>query len=241
MGLDSVTAFEDAGMEGLLTAQNEAEFLQRLASVARELGFEYCAYGMRMPLPLSNRKLFMLNNYSEEWQQRYAQENYLAVDPTVAHGMKSVAPVVWSESLFEGCPGMWEDARAHGLKVGWAQSSYAPTGAAGLLTLARSHDALTSAELRRNASQLAWFVQSAHEGMARLVAAKSPQMQTTPLTSREIEVLAWTADGKTSSEVGQIMNITERTVNFHVNNSLEKLGVVNKTACVVKAVMLGLL
>ena len=55
------------------------------------------------------------------------------------------------------------------------------------------------------------------------------------------KVLRWTADGKTSGEVGEIMNISERTVNFHVNNALEKLGAANKTAGVIKAAMLRLL
>jgi LuxR family quorum-sensing system transcriptional regulator SolR len=41
--------------------------------------------------------------------------------------------------------------------------------------------------------------------------------------------------------VGQIMDISERTVNFHITNALVKLGVNNKTAGVVKAVMLRLL
>ena len=61
------------------------------------------------------------------------------------------------------------------------------------------------------------------------------------LTAREVEVLRWTADGKTSHEVGQIMAISERTVNFHINNSLLKLGANNKTSGVIKAAMLRLL
>ncbi|MFD2272860.1 autoinducer binding domain-containing protein [Undibacterium arcticum] len=67
---------------------------------------------MQMPLPVSKPKLIMLNNYSEGWQQRYLKENYLAVDPTVAHGMRSVMPLVWSEKgvchqspLLGGCSG----------------------------------------------------------------------------------------------------------------------------------------
>jgi LuxR family transcriptional regulator len=75
--------------------------------------------------------------------------------------------------------------------------------------------------------------------MSRLVSTLTPPPS--DLTLRELEVLRWTADGKTSGEVGQIMHISERTVNFHVNNALSKLGAVNKTAGVVKAAMLRLL
>lgn len=44
------------------------------------------------------------------------------------------------------------------------------------------------------------------------------------LTSRERECLAWAAEGKTSWEIGQIIGVAERTVNFHLNNCLRKTG-----------------
>ncbi|QJE01533.1 LuxR family transcriptional regulator [Massilia forsythiae] len=227
-------------LHDLLGAPNEATFFKVLSRAASELGFDYCAYGMRMPLPLSNPKVFMLNNYSTEWQARYVSQNYVAIDPTVAHGSRSILPLMWSEEVFDNCRPFWEEAREHGLEVGWAQSSYDARGIGGLLTLARSGEPISESEMGANSMRMSWLVQVAHEGMRRLHTSTVPAMKS-PLTTREVEVLRWTADGKTSSEVGQIMNITERTVNFHVNNSLEKLGAVNKTACVIKAAMLRLL
>jgi LuxR family transcriptional regulator len=61
------------------------------------------------------------------------------------------------------------------------------------------------------------------------------------LSNREIAVLRWTADGKTSSEISCILNIAERTVNFHINNVITKLNAANKTSAAIKAAMLGLL
>ena len=232
--------WQEGQLQALLTAQTEEQMFEVLEGAARSLGFDYCAYGMRMPLPLTNPKMYLRNNYSSAWKQRYAEQNYLVSDPTVAHGIKSVLPLVWTEELFRANPGFWDDAHAHGLRVGWAQSSYDAKGVAGMLTLARSHEPLTQAELRASSMKMSWLVQVAHEGMARLVAARSAPEQPV-LTQREIEVLRWTADGKTSGEVGEIMNISERTVNFHVNNSLEKLGAANKTAGVIKAALLRLL
>lgn len=48
------------------------------------------------------------------------------------------------------------------------------------------------------------------------------------LTKRELECLHWVAQGKTSWEVGQILGISERTVNFHIGNGIEKTGCVNR-------------
>ncbi|HEV7817431.1 MAG TPA: autoinducer binding domain-containing protein [Janthinobacterium sp.] len=233
--------WQEIQFEAISAVKNEAALLSVLTGAAIELGFDYCAYGMRLPLPFSNPKTVMLNNYPLAWQERYAKENYLAVDPTVAHALTSLKPLLWSDELFAPCRPLWEDARAHRLQVGWAQASHDVRGVAGLLTLARSHDVISAAELRQNLIKMSWLAQAAHAGLARLISSKPQADAAIVLTAREIEVLRWTADGKTSGEVGDILNISERTVNFHVNNSLAKLGSVNKTAGVLKAAMLRLL
>ena len=61
------------------------------------------------------------------------------------------------------------------------------------------------------------------------------------LTKREVEVLKWTADGKTSGEISDLLSVSENTVNFHVRNAVSKLQSANRTAAVVRAAMLGLL
>lgn len=223
--------------EALAAAANEEELLSAVSGAARELGFDYCAFGMRLPLPLSNPRIIMCSSYPSVWQQRYAEQNYLAADPTVAHGLRSVLPAVWSEELFSANLPLWEDARGHGLKVGWAQSSCDAQGAVGMLTLARGHEELSNAELRLKAPYMTWLAHAAQTGMARLVAGQMPPQ----LTAREAEMLRWTADGKTSGEIAQITGIAERTVNFHLTNAVDKLGVANKTAAAVKAAMLRLL
>lgn len=233
--------WQEDRLEALSGATSEAQFLEVLTKTAAELGFEYCAYGMRLPLPFSNPKVVMLNSYPTAWQQRYAQENYLKVDPSVHHAMTSLKPLVWSDELFAGARPLWEDARSHNLQVGWAQASVDVKGVIGMLTLARSHDPISDSELRQNLLKMSWLAQAAHQGLAQLIAAHPNSDAGIVLTQREIEVLRWTADGKTSGEVGEILNIAERTVNFHVNNSLLKLGAANKTAGVLKAAMLRLL
>ena len=74
-----------------------------------------------------------------------------------------------------------------------------------------------------------------------LIAQKNAPAVMPGLTQREREVLRWTAFGKTSDEIGMILGISARTVNFHVTMVLEKLEAVNKTQAVAKAVILDLL
>jgi DNA-binding NarL/FixJ family response regulator len=61
------------------------------------------------------------------------------------------------------------------------------------------------------------------------------------LNDREIETLMWAARGKTSEEIATITSIAERTVNFHLNNAREKLGVATRIQAAVKATVAGII
>ena len=55
------------------------------------------------------------------------------------------------------------------------------------------------------------------------------------LTFREREVLWWAAQGKSAWEIGEILHITKRTVDQHTQNTMHKLGAVNRTQAVATA------
>lgn len=51
-----------------------------------------------------------------------------------------------------------------------------------------------------------------------------------PVTEREAEVLVWIGRGKTNREIGQILEMSPRTVNKHLEQIFRKLGVENRTS-----------
>jgi DNA-binding response OmpR family regulator len=55
------------------------------------------------------------------------------------------------------------------------------------------------------------------------------------LNDREVECLTWAARGKTSTEIAQILDLTKRTVDFHIDNARGKLGATTRTEAVIKA------
>ena len=61
-----------------------------------------------------------------------------------------------------------------------------------------------------------------------------------PLTAREVEILKWTAEGKTAGDIAIILSLKERTVHFHMANAIVKMGACNKTAAVVQAALRGM-
>jgi DNA-binding CsgD family transcriptional regulator len=50
------------------------------------------------------------------------------------------------------------------------------------------------------------------------------------LTTREGEVLAWLSKGKTNRDIAQILGLSPRTVDKHLEQIYAKLGVENRTA-----------
>jgi DNA-binding response OmpR family regulator/DNA-binding CsgD family transcriptional regulator len=56
------------------------------------------------------------------------------------------------------------------------------------------------------------------------------------LTSREAEVLLWISRGKPNRDIGEILNISPRTVNKHLEQIYVKLGVENRAAAAAAAV-----
>lgn len=71
-----------------------------------------------------------------------------------------------------------------------------------------------------------WF---SPEVAARVAAWQRGEMSEQPdLTERELEVLRLVARGKANKEIACALNVTERTIEFHVGNILSKLGVASR-------------
>jgi LuxR family transcriptional regulator len=228
-------------VEKLQALPTEDAVFESLCAMARDIGFDYCVFGLRTPLPISAPRTSFRANYPVSWQHKYDQEGYIAVDPTVAHGMRSIQPLVWSDDTFANARDLWEEARAHGIKVGWAQATRDPAGFMGYLALSRSAERLEEPELADKEYHMVWLTQVAHQAMSRFMSPALLPEQDIKLSPREIAVLRWTAEGKTSGEIADILGITERTVNFHINNLMTKMNVTNKTAAAIRAAVMGLL
>lgn len=61
------------------------------------------------------------------------------------------------------------------------------------------------------------------------------------LTSREHEILSWTAAGKTAWEISKMLHISRRTVEFHMGKVLIKLDAINANQAIATAFYTGLL
>ena len=62
-----------------------------------------------------------------------------------------------------------------------------------------------------------------------------------PLTTKELEVLARLAEGRTNQQIAEVLFVTPATVKTHLSHIYAKLGVANRQEALARAVALGLL
>jgi LuxR family transcriptional regulator, quorum-sensing system regulator SolR len=219
---------------------SQANAFGSITGAAHALGFKYVCYGVCVTMPPGIIKGAFLENYPEMWMPRYAREGYIKVDPTISWAMKSQAPLLWSDS-YSSAPAYWDDAHGHGLVHGWTQGVCAGPGAAGIFSMSRSDREIAASERKSDEVQWQWLSSLAHLTLIRSARSGFLAKHAPDLTRREIEVLQWSAAGKTQDDIAGILGRSGETVKFHLKNACQKLGCTNKTHAVAHAAYLGLL
>ncbi|MEQ1602351.1 MAG: LuxR family transcriptional regulator [Methylophilaceae bacterium] len=213
--------------------QLKAFFLEE----SQRLGFDSFVYALRIPTNFSNAQVIMLDGYPEGWVKRYFEAAYYESDPVMAWCISEILPIRWSDLVLEpgsAAESMMLEAAEYGLRDGVTMPVHSPQGELGILSL--SLDApleRARAIIERALPIVQLLANHLHQAVRRL--GGLPQEAYSSLTMRERECLTWVADGKTSNEIAQLLGISENTVNFHLNNAMQKLDVVNRQHAVGKA------
>lgn len=223
------------------SASSVDDLVKELGAIVGDLGFEYCSYVLRSPLPSVESKVSWSSTYPKRWLDHYFSHDYLQVDTLLQQISANSTPVAWSDTIFETEPAFWEEARAHQIRHGWAMATYGKRGSMGVLSLARSAVQVTHKELEATEGKLMWLSHAAHGVISELQHSTLDTGQAMDLTPREREAMKWTAGGKTAYEISVILGISERSVTFHIANCLTKLNATNKTQAVTLALLRGLL
>lgn len=228
-----------------LGALDAAADLETLTHAARKhadaLGFTSFIYALRVPTTLSETRMVTVNGYPDAWLERYFSSAHYTTDPTIAHCQRHVVPIAWSDvfdgvEATQGARTVMNEAAEFGLRDGLSTPVHGPRGELGIFSLARDRHDPRATALARPYAQL--FAAYLHEAVHRVLGTRAPAPS---LTAREIECLKWAADGKTSWEIATLLDMAERTVNFHLANATTKLDVSNRQHAIAKAVLLGLL
>ncbi len=110
------------------------------------------------------------------------------------------------------------------LPAGWFQLTLRDNGVS---LPVRTLPAITITRIRQQHGEI--------ETLPDAVRLRFPLTAPVELTPREQEVLALVAEGLTNKEIGQRLNLSARTINFHLDNIFSKIGVNTRTEAAVYA------
>lgn len=193
----------------------------------------------------SGQMKILNESFPADWMQRYQDEVMSVNDPVVNYIMTFFKTCNWKEAVdvFSGKPftELMGKAAEHGLLYGLAGGVNGKTQNYGSIF---SFSSVSDRFGGRQKKILDVVLPHLHQALLRVTAASAPkdkEIELSVLSVREVEVLKWIKEGKTNWEISMILNISERTVKFHVHNITLKLNAVNKSHAIAIAMDRGLL
>jgi len=224
-----------AFVERLDTLRSPDEIIDELEKALGRFGFENFIFTGMPHQDQPSEQIVLAHNWPKAWFDLYVRENYIAVDPVARWSRRSAEPFEWSQAPYDRVAEprageLMTRAADFRLANGYCIPIHNADGQEACLSMGGVD--LDLSPRTRTAIRL----------MSTYAYERIRQLSTPPveprrdlLTERECEVLTWTALGKTSSDVAEILNLSKRTVDEYSVRAARKLRAQNKTHAVVKA------
>ena len=242
------TQIDIARLRSFEHAQSMEQLAADVGAALKPLDVQYWFYAVDLPLLNDHPHQLRMGTYPEAWIRHYVEREYISIDPIIAHCHDHATPMVWDDAQqlerkivdphLQKIRQLFGEARGFGLEAGVSVPLHGPGVSWGLMSFAS--DSLRSEHFIEMLAELHLMAHFVHESARRFARSRTPA-QLPSLTKRERECLSWAAEGKTSWEIGQLLNISERTSIFHLQNATHKLGVSGRQAAIARAVSLGLI
>lgn len=226
---------------GLAHITSEIGVFRHLEDLAERSGFACFAL---ITLPVSSQERLeenvLASNWPPEFLRAYDDMRPFREVPLFARLRVTSAPVAWTLGEGENQPTVRSsEARRlfqhQNYRSGLALPVGSPDGARAVVFLAGDRPPLDREEL----AELVLSVTYAYDRYCRL--KHEPETTPAKLSERELQVLGWAANGKTSAEIATILSLSDHTVNSYLNSAMRKLDCVNRTQLVAKALRLRLI
>lgn len=192
------------------------------------------------------RDELLLTNYDREWCDRYIAKTYREYDPVAVISRQSRLPFFWDQKSFlrpfaKDQRRVFHEARDFRITAGYSIPVSGPDGDIGVFSLVGSQPEHMVDVIREEAPRLSLLALQAHDKAVAINRGDGQGEPMADLSARELECLKWTAEGKTSEEIADIVSISTATVNYHLNKTIAKLNASNRHHAAIKAVRLGLI
>jgi DNA-binding CsgD family transcriptional regulator len=225
-------------------ANNLEDIFVALRKQVERLEFERFSYWLIWPPGGPHRPLYV-SSYPAEWLDRYIKNKYASEDMVGRFAARLVRPFGWAEILRRRLTKsqrlVMTESAEFGLKAGVSVPLHGPELAKAAFSVANN---MPEAEFNKlflaRRHELHLIATYAHARIISFGLDKVPETAVA-LAPREIEVITWTARGKTRWEISQILSISEETVKDYLENACKKLGATNKTHATALALVHGLI
>lgn len=230
------------------TAQSSEDVKAICDEFSQAVDLEYYLFGICRLTSLSSPEISTITNYPDDWMKTYFEEGFQRHDPVVRYCFDNIAPISWSQLLTMDqyitpeAEKIFEKASEIGLKHGLSIPVRSHTGDVAIFSLATKADANVNERFEKITAITQMFATELFNTISRInINQKVEETQKENLTPREVECLFWACEGKTTWEISKIIEVSERTVIFHLTSATKKLGAVNRQHAVAKAMATGLI
>jgi DNA-binding CsgD family transcriptional regulator len=186
-----------------------------------------------------------LSSYPAEWRVRYLARTYQFYDPVMSISKTTRVPYFWGQRGFlraydKAERRVFHEAGEFGMREGYSVPIVGPEFDAAIFSVVVNARNEISDLVQGEIGELQIFAAKFHDAAVRLESSRAPQPEI-ELTTREREVLTWTADGYSSEAVAARLGLSASAINYHVTNCCRKLGASNKIQAVALAIRMNLL
>lgn len=216
----------------------EAELVHLYEKLLNSFGFHsYLMTELPLVASMGPTDLFIRNNWSKKWWDRYISRRYYLVDPISIASFTESKPFYWSDAAAKYAKSQdallfLEEAAREGLREGITFSFSDGLRWKSVVSIGKDH----TGRLEPQEVGLLYLT-SIQFGLA-LSTHKMKNIRLS-LSSRESEILLWVACGKTAWEIGQILQIKKTTVDKHLQSTRIKLGAMTNAHAVSLAITQG--
>lgn len=238
------------GFYELCDRLDRAETEDELKTVCNEfckiLNFEYYIFAVCSVTSLSAPQIHALSNYPEKWFKVYFDEGMQKHDPVVKYCFENTAPIRWDklmgmeQYIDEVGAQIMQRAAQEGLVNGLSIPLKAPSGEVAIFSFATKKPENIEERLLDVLPYAQLLGTRLFDVYSRLNESTS-EAKSYKLTAREVECLFWACEGKTTWEIAKIVDVTERTIIFHLASATKKLGATSRQHAVAKAIICGLI
>jgi DNA-binding CsgD family transcriptional regulator len=238
-------------LKRIVSATSLMDLKESLGKVVGRLGFEYYFYRSHLPhLPEWLREV-CVDNAPASWHRHCLRKG---LDGTF-EALRRIAeqrttPVLWRE-VGPYHRELLATAREFGFLTGVTQLVHGPGGQWTSISFIKNRSGPAAEReivaVLPQCQLLTCYVHDAAKNLVRhrfgsgILLRASAALPDSGLSKRERDCLMWAAIGKTTSEIAEILPISERTVIFHLANARQKLGAANSRQAISKAVSLGII